>query len=215
MSALINYAVLDAARLGESISDAKKLNVSHLSLYKGRPEEELSGVAPYLFVIDGEQTYFQSWLSRNALGNSWGIYLATGVNIEVVNRHLRRFLMVQMEGTGEQVYFRFYDPRVLRVFLPIGDSQQLNELFGQVIHRFICEDEDPEFMMIFSLRNGQLHTERRPSIEIFPGLLEENIEEPSPMSGQSEKANSATKSEHPPQETTTKGQGGRRFKFIG
>jgi hypothetical protein len=66
--------------------------------------------------------------------------------------------MVKKED-GEQLYFRFYDPRVLRVFLPTCDRQQLSDFFGPVDY-FVCEDEDPVSGMMFSLKEGELKIER-------------------------------------------------------
>ena len=39
---------------------------------------------------------------------------------------------------GERVYFRFYDPRVLRVYLPTCSSSELKGVFGPV-GRFVVE----------------------------------------------------------------------------
>ncbi len=58
------------------------------------------------------------------------------------------------------MYFRFYDPRVLRIFLPTCDRSQILEFFGPV-KIFICEDEDPEHILLFSHQNGELVTDRR------------------------------------------------------
>lgn len=172
---MITHTIQDGARLERELDMAKRLNNDHVSLYKGRPEEELAGVAPYLFLHESRSD-FSNWVAHNGLGNSWGIYLHSPAAMEAVQKHLRRFLMVQMEDTGKQVYFRFYDPRVLRIFLPTCDTQQLAEMFGQVITRFVCEDEDPAFALVFSLRNGRLHTERLAAATVFPALNDPPID---------------------------------------
>jgi len=174
-----NFAVIDAARLKQKLGVAQRLHKQNVSLYRGRPEEALSGVAPYLFSIE-RNSNLDNLLAHNGIGNSWGIYITSRIDFDNLRKHLRRFLMVQMEDTGEQLYFRFYDPRVLRIFLPTCNLQQLKELFGQAITHFICEDEDSEFVLRFSLRNGELHTERVAAISIFPVLKDAPIifEEP-------------------------------------
>ena len=59
---------------------------------------------------------------------------------------------------GKTLYFRFYDPRVLRMFLPTCAPEQLAEFFGPV-ESFYVEDEDPARALRFSLEAGALKTE--------------------------------------------------------
>ena len=40
------------------------------------------------------------------------------------------------------MYFRYYDPRVLRVFLPTSNTEELTAIFGPV-SCFLVESEDP------------------------------------------------------------------------
>jgi hypothetical protein len=41
-----------------------------------------------------------------------------------VRRHLRRFLMVEAEGDRQRMFFRFYDPRVMRTFAEVITPEQ-------------------------------------------------------------------------------------------
>ena len=61
-------------------------------------------------------------------------------DLPTFRRHLKKCLRAQLPG-GRVVYFRFYDPRVLRVFLDTADKDQLRELFGQIQTIYI-ESED-------------------------------------------------------------------------
>jgi hypothetical protein len=87
------------------------------------------------------------------------------VSFEELYKHFRRFLTVNTED-GQKLYFRYYDPRVLRVFLPTCDSAQLSEFFGSIKY-FFAEDEDPEFILRFSLQNRTLLTDRLPAGEFM------------------------------------------------
>ena len=49
--------------------------------------------------------------------------------------------MVQL-AEGTQVYFRFYDPRVLREFLPTTTHAELLHFFGPV-QEWLTEGSDP------------------------------------------------------------------------
>jgi Domain of unknown function (DUF4123) len=162
-----SFILLDAARMFENIDKAFELNKSGQSLYKEKGEKILTPVAPYLFNYNN-QPEFATWLSENGWGNSWGIFINTIASFEQLHHHFRRFLMVKTEE-GKQLYFRFYDPRVLRIFLPTCDTKQLQELFGPV-EQFICEDEDAAFALLFSFHNNKLITEKIAADTIFPAV---------------------------------------------
>jgi len=121
------------------MATARELNPEHTCLYEGDSEKFLSIVAPWLFDFDPNSN-FASWIANNAQSNDWGIFLRSSAEPIKVYRHLRKFLIVSTED-GRELYFRFYDPRVLRVFLPTCDRDQLKEFFGP-IEAFIAEDEN-------------------------------------------------------------------------
>ena len=150
-----NYLLLDAAKAEMNLYTAMELNPNYQSLYKGTTEEDLAGVAPYLFSIR-QDTPFADWYFKEGKGQSWGILLFANAAFEDVYKHFRKFLMTKTED-GEQLYFRFYDPRVLRIFLPTCEPPQLKELFGSVRH-FLTESENPEEVLQFWFENGQLKT---------------------------------------------------------
>ena len=160
----INYILLDAARMVGNLLEAKELNKNHSSLYKGRSEEDLADVAPYLFSLE-KGSDFENWYLENGWGDSWGVVLHSTFAFEETFKHFRKFLLVKTEDE-EELYFRFYDPRVLRIFLPTCDEKQLREFFGPVEH-FICEDEDPGYALIFSFENNKLQTQRTGKETVF------------------------------------------------
>lgn len=147
-----NYILLDAARMDGYIYVAKDMNVDHRCLYEGDSEKFLGSSAPWLFDLDG-YSMFSEWISEHAPGKSWGILFESDGEQEEVYRHLRKFLIVHTEE-GKELYFRYYDPRVLRVFLPTCDTEQLLEFFGPIAS-FIMEDEKG-MMTRFSLDGAQL-----------------------------------------------------------
>ena len=86
--------------------------------------------------------------------------------------HFRKFLLVTTEPDKE-FFFRFYDPRVLRIFLPTCDVKQLREFFGPV-EKFICEDEDADYGLIYSFDNNKLKTNRIKRAEILDQFEKSN-----------------------------------------
>src|SRR5439155_1286760 len=49
--------------------------------------------------------------------------------------------------------FRFYDPRVLRIYLPTCNAAEQQFVFGPVL-RFLCEEAEPSTLLDFAFRNG-------------------------------------------------------------
>jgi hypothetical protein len=143
--------------MDSKINTAKALNPNFDSLYRGQSEETLSSVAPYIFQGERGQE-FEKWYFDNGWGDSWGVLVFSNEDMKALHKHFRKFLMVKTEE-GEELYFRFYDPRVLRIFLPTCDKDQLREFFGPV-ECYICEDEDPGLGIVFSFQDGVLKQER-------------------------------------------------------
>ncbi len=178
MKQLYGYLLFDAAKATE-----EKLNIAQeqtkifISLYRGRSEENLAVVGPYLFPFP-HSIEFSQFILQSGWGNAWGLFAFTKQTIEETNLHFRKFLLVKTEK-GEELYFRFYDPRVLRIFLPTCDETQLKEFFGP-IEKFICEDEDKEFAIEFTLLNNQLNTRRFPAQEFFDSVPKDTPSQSAP-----------------------------------
>lgn len=137
------------------IFKAKELNQNFASLYSGVSEVNLSPVAPFIFSVETD-IEFSKWYFEKGWGDSWGVLVYSSEEMKALVKHFRKFLMVKTE-VGQELYFRFYDPRVLRIFLPTCDKEQLEEIFDAVDY-FICEDENPDFGLVFSLTKGSLET---------------------------------------------------------
>lgn len=148
------FILLDSARIEQNLFDAKQLNLGFKSLYNSNIEPTHSDVAPYLFTFSDNQP-FRSWFFENGWGNAWGVIVSTKVSFEDCWKHFRKFLLVKTED-GQELYFRFYDPRVLKIFLPTCDGKQIMEFFGPV-DKFIVEGETKEEAIEFWHRQGVLH----------------------------------------------------------
>ena len=124
------YAVLDAARDERIYPALTQADTESLCLYLGDKAEELAAVAPYLLSLTKEDPFTQ-WLMDNGWGKSWGIFVRSPASLKELHRHFRKFLMVYDEK-GTPLYFRYYDPRVMRVYLPTCNQAELQTLFGPV-----------------------------------------------------------------------------------
>jgi hypothetical protein len=161
---LSNYVILDAARIGDRMDEAKTLNTRNISLYQNKDELSIQSVAPFIFKYESVSD-FASWLSKEGWGNAWGIFIVARADMNQIHYHLSGFNRVKKDD-GTQMYFRYYDPRVLRIFLRNYNTNQLATFFG-LIDRFICEDEDPATALVFSFDGRKLHTERVATGSIF------------------------------------------------
>ncbi len=154
------FALLDAARHDSIFPAVMGADCLIACLYREAPDE-LARAAPYLVEIQPKSA-FADWLFRR-WGDHWGILLATRARLDDLYRHFRRFLIVKEAG-GRRLYFRYYDPRVLRSYLPTCTAEELSTVFGPV-ERFVLEDENPSGLLRFSLDRGALRTERRPVLQ--------------------------------------------------
>lgn len=147
------YAILDAARSPVIYSRLAESDNRKVCLFIGAKARELATVAPYLVELD-ETDAFTRWLLENGWGNSWGIFVESSLPFIKLRNFLRGFLRVADED-GKTLFFRYYDPRVLRVFFPACDPDQLAALFGAV-DRYYAESRDGESLVQYSVQDGKL-----------------------------------------------------------
>jgi pSer/pThr/pTyr-binding forkhead associated (FHA) protein len=137
------FAVLDAARTPRILTVLRESVERYRSLYEGIDGESLEHVAPYLVQLEPGSPLLAR-LVREGWEGRWGIFLESSRSFKELRRHLRRFLMVADGDTRQRYYFRFYDPAVMRRFLPTTTVKQNDELFGEHVHAFDMEGEEGE-----------------------------------------------------------------------
>jgi hypothetical protein len=149
------YAILDAARDPLILVRLREGDLEHQSLYEGAEGEKLKAFAPYLVSLARDSSLLET-IVRDGWGKSWGVYLVTDHPFADIRKHLRHFLIVQLEA-GKQAYFRFYDPRVLRAYLPSCSPEEAATFLGPIRH-FIFETESIAELQIVTILDGRLHT---------------------------------------------------------
>jgi hypothetical protein len=147
------WAILDGARDNRIYSAVTHLAREKYCLYRGKLPTELLAAAPYLVQLEPDDALF-NYIVQLGWGKSWGIFLRAQDTGEQLRRHFRRFLMVQDES-GKQLIFRYYDPRVLRVYLPTCKATELQSIFGPVA-KFAIEAQDPELLLEHSFDGKKL-----------------------------------------------------------
>ena len=134
------FAVLDASRDDRIPSFLAAFDVENQSLYEGNEAEELRDVAPYLALVPKSSKLIHT-LFHEGWGRSWGIYLTSKKSLADIRQHLQKFLTLHSED-GRARYFRFYDPRILRAYLPSRTAEEELAFYGPV-SRFVVQGADP------------------------------------------------------------------------
>jgi hypothetical protein len=182
------FALLDAAKDNGQQNSVLRLvseaGSEAMSLYSGRRAERLASAAPYLVRITGRipRFIYDFWQKTS------GIVFASTSPLGELRAHFKRLLIVETEAR-DTVYFRFYEPRVLRILLPSCTPAQARRFFGPVAwflvegkagsppERFVPppppaqngasgEPIEPE-RELFGLRDEQMELFRRDAIERF------------------------------------------------
>lgn len=153
------YAVLDGARNAHIYPAIQKSSFQFECLYRGELDPDLAQAAPYLLRLERDMP-FTHWLVAEGWGNSWGIFLLATASLREMRQHLRKFLMVYGPD-GKPLYFRYYDPRVLRVYLPTCNAEELGTFCGPVRH-YMLEDDDSKTLLRFTPASGSLQREKLP-----------------------------------------------------
>ena len=130
------YALLDGARDARISYEIDSTFCEHDCLYAGSLPIELQRAAPYIVQVDSDDRLAR-WILDNGWGNSWGVFLRSDIGLRSLRKHLRTFLRVK-DQRGNRLVFRYYDPRVLSVYLPTCTLSELQTVFGP-IHSFVTE----------------------------------------------------------------------------
>jgi Domain of unknown function (DUF4123)/Inner membrane component of T3SS, cytoplasmic domain len=136
-----NYAILDGAISPAILDLLNQSGTYYQSLYEGEQSADIARYGPYVAQLQPERP-FLPYLVKAAWGMSWGVFIGSDQSFEETRRHLRRFLIVD-NNSGSKSIFRFYDPRVLRVFIPSCDPAQRKDFFGPIRCYFLETEPTP------------------------------------------------------------------------
>jgi hypothetical protein len=147
------WMIIDAARDPRISGMLATTYLEHACLFSGSLAPELKAVAPYLLHLEYNDRRTERYIDL-AWGNSWGVFLRCDTSLDRLRRHLRGLLTVR-DPSGNRLMFRYYDPRVLRVYLPTCTPGELRTVFGPV-ERLWTEDERSGRMLEFSFDETKL-----------------------------------------------------------
>ena len=139
------YVVLDACDAPVVPAKARSLGEDRaISLYKGTAQEDYWAIAPYLCHADKA---LLGWIQETLWKDPWGVVAVSTADLSAVRAHFRKFLIVQ-SPEGEYWYFRFYDPRVLPVFLESSTPEELTQFFGPIQAYAVASPDEPALRLL-------------------------------------------------------------------
>ena len=147
------FAIIDGARDERIYAAVRGTFLPKDCLYSGDLPWQLQLTAPYLVQLEREDR-FTRYLIDAGWGSNWATFLRTETGIKQLRRHLREFLRVRDES-GRRLIFRYYDPRVLRAYLPTCWPAELDTFFGPIT-AFITEGQNPGEILEFRNERGTL-----------------------------------------------------------
>lgn len=128
-------------------------------LFAGDVDPEVAEAAPYLVELLPRTDLLHQWWSEG-WGEYWGImaHIPAEHSFEDVRMHFRTFLRVRVPE-GKYVLFRYYDPRIFRLYLPTCNAEEVATVFGPVSSYF-AEDKEMFGVLRFVVNGDGLEVQR-------------------------------------------------------
>ncbi len=149
------YAILDGASVPGLLEKLAEHRPENTCLISGTLDPDLAEAAPYLVHVDA-MSPFAAWVLEKGWGNHWGIFAVVpeAVPFRDLRKHFRSLLRVRSPD-GDPLLFRYYDPRVFRVYLPTCNVAELNTIFGPS-RKFMLEGGQLGELSCFSISEQSL-----------------------------------------------------------
>lgn len=144
---LSTFAVLDGARVEKLLRAIGTHQAEGACLFAGKLDPSVARTAPYVVRLERDAS-FTAWLLERGWGKSYGIFLRAHGTLDELRKHLKRFLLVAGPD-GKRLYFRYYDPRVLRLYLPTCNAEETRTIFGPV-SSYAMESADGRELLRFT-----------------------------------------------------------------
>jgi hypothetical protein len=152
--------VVDTSRDPKILPLLKSSGFQYQILYGKQLATTMDGFGPHLVALPSGMP-FPVRLLEEGWGHNWGIVLSSPADFMTVRRQLRRLLYIRLSD-GRPALFRFYDPRVLRNYLPCCSEVEIERLFGS-IHSIYFESITGKDLCVFSKGAKEVAKESRPA----------------------------------------------------
>lgn len=136
------YAVADGTLLPGLLAKLEEHEPKNTCLFRGELPFDLAEAAPYLVKLEKDNK-FSDWLLNKSVEEPCCIYAQTTVIDDFIQlrKHFRSFLRIE-SAEGKSLLFRYYDPRVMKTYLPTCTPEDNKILFNGIETYLIFNDED-------------------------------------------------------------------------
>jgi hypothetical protein len=141
--------VLDGARHPDISRLVRSGNLDYEFLFGGPLSPRLQAAAPYIVRLEFDSPLAHTLLERS-WSQHWGILTIAHPYISTRQQctHLKKLLRV-VDEAGTEMGFRFYDPRVLRAFLPTCTDAEATRFFGPITS-IVAQSEEQDSVVRFT-----------------------------------------------------------------
>ena len=134
------YAIVDGAACEDLLDRLAKDQPPYVCLYAGELTPDLAECAPYLVQLELDSP-FTAWIVDEGWDKYWCIFATSPAELQTLRKHFRSFLRVKGPA-GNTLYFRYYDPRVMRNYLPTCNREDLDIVFGPLTS-YVTSSREP------------------------------------------------------------------------
>lgn len=149
------YCILDGVMVPELPMRLYQGQIPSYCLFTGELPPDLVYAAPYLAYLSPDSK-FADWVLAEGIGKHWGIFVHSRRSIIEMRRHFTALTQAYDER-GNPMRFRYYDPRVLKKFLPTCNGGELKMLFGEADAIFV-EADNGDGIIRYRIADGKLET---------------------------------------------------------
>lgn len=141
------YAIVDGVAAAGLLDQLEEYQPEHRCLFDGTLHPDLAEMAPYLIKLQRDSRMLD-WL-LDGWGQHYGIYalVPKEKTLSETRAHFKNFMLAERPD-GKVWHFRYYDPRIFRLFLPSCTGEQLLQIFGDIKFYF-AEGEEPHSFIHF------------------------------------------------------------------
>ncbi|MDH3494901.1 MAG: DUF4123 domain-containing protein, partial [Acidobacteriota bacterium] len=147
------YCVLDGAAVPDLPKRLYRSRLKNYCLLRGKLTPDVVHMAPYVVYLKPDSD-FTSWVLDESFGKNWGIFAHSRSTITEMRRHFRSLINVHDED-GNPLIFRFYDPRVIRRYLPTCNLGEVKVFFGK-IESYYVEADNEEKLLRYAIKDNEL-----------------------------------------------------------
>jgi len=152
------YALMDCALESTTIYPTiQSSGCPSRCLFTQSWQVDLADVAPYLVELDPKTQFSAELLTWDWYAN-WGCFVQSTASLDDCAQAFTAVTTAQLPD-GTEAFFRFQDPRVLRVFFETASKDDLAAVFGKAMRLVVPMEDDghsTEGAIVYTLENGTL-----------------------------------------------------------